>query len=493
MEYRILSSLPIDFVKITPIILSWYQSQSRQDMRTVATFHSFSGQQLGQLSSQQFGISTTSPNIKSATNTNNASPNQHQSYSQSGSIQPISTQPAATQTETQFYISPSIRLQQTGRTGGLVQDLFFWQDNHVLVIERLSGHYFWKNLKAGWDGANVTQPQPVYATANNPGNAQILDVSKMSKTQKIEAALERVANKVAPHFKQQVLELKKPENIALMIAFVAVFAIAQATPIGWVADAVAIVGGIFIGVEVFAVAKLVYEFYETATNARNTDDLEEAAGYLAEAIAKVGIDVILGLLVKTGANKLKSRPGTQRPTVETKPGGGTVETKPSVIVEEPTVSPNKPRPRPEPTANTPPADPPGTYRDPQGRLRDSKTSKFVKDPNKAPTNPKKPTYQRSMAERKKALLRDAKDPNSDLSPEARAEILKTNGNKVPDGYEVSHEEPLYTRTTDAGKAELDVADNMKTQPEPTHRARHRVCGDQYHQYGPTNKPSNPQP
>lgn len=91
-------------------------------------------------------------------------------------------------------------------------------------------------------------------------------------------------------------------------------------------------------------------------------------------------------------------------------------------------------------------------------------------------------YRRNMAERRKALLRDAKDPNSGLTKEQREFILKHDGNRVPDGLEVSHERPLYTASTNEGKAALDVADNMKTMPKSEHRARHKTCGDQYHYY-----------
>lgn len=99
-------------------------------------------------------------------------------------------------------------------------------------------------------------------------------------------------------------------------------------------------------------------------------------------------------------------------------------------------------------------------------------------------------FRRSMAERRKALLRDAKDPDSGLSDSARDFINKNNGNKVPKGHEVSHEKPLYTRRTPAGKRKLDKAENMKTQQKAAHRKRHKECGDQYHKYGPANKPKN---
>jgi len=95
---------------------------------------------------------------------------------------------------------------------------------------------------------------------------------------------------------------------------------------------------------------------------------------------------------------------------------------------------------------------------------------------------RKAKFYRSMSERRKALLRDANDRNSGLSQEARDYIKKHNGNKVPEGHEVSHEKPLYTAKTIEGKKELDKADNMKTMEKKAHRTRHKECGDQYHKY-----------
>ena len=97
---------------------------------------------------------------------------------------------------------------------------------------------------------------------------------------------------------------------------------------------------------------------------------------------------------------------------------------------------------------------------------------------------KEKKYYRSKKSRKETLLRDAENPDSDLTDEARDFIRKTNGEKVPESYEVSHEKPLYTAPNNAGKAELDVPDNMKTVPEEVHRARHQICGEQYHFFGP---------
>ncbi|PBJ14605.1 hypothetical protein [Flavobacterium sp. ACN6] len=63
---------------------------------------------------------------------------------------------------------------------------------------------------------------------------------------------------------------------------------------------------------------------------------------------------------------------------------------------------------------------------------------------------------------KEALLRGVNDPNSGLSQEARDFNIENNGNKVPPGYKVSHEQPLYTASSNEGKAGLDNSDNMRT-------------------------------
>lgn len=96
----------------------------------------------------------------------------------------------------------------------------------------------------------------------------------------------------------------------------------------------------------------------------------------------------------------------------------------------------------------------------------------------------KPRFRRNLEERRKALLRDAEDPRSGLTQEQRDFIRKHDGRKVPPDCEVSHEVPLYTEKTLDGKKKLDVADNMKTMNRAEHRARHKRCGDQFHDFPP---------
>ena len=116
---------------------------------------------------------------------------------------------------------------------------------------------------------------------------------------------------------------------------------------------------------------------------------------------------------------------------------------------------------------------------------DSWDYEYVASPGKIKEGPekaegKKEKYHRNMSERRKALLRDAYDPNSMLAQEARDFIIQTNGYKVPEGYEVSHKIPLYTQKTNEGKKALDVSDNMETIPKTMHRNNHKRCGKTYH-------------
>ena len=90
-------------------------------------------------------------------------------------------------------------------------------------------------------------------------------------------------------------------------------------------------------------------------------------------------------------------------------------------------------------------------------------------------------YRRRASARREALLRDAEDPESELSDRARAFIRRTGGYRVPPGWEVSHEKPLYTEAR-SERCKLDEPSNMKTQPRAVHRKRHEKCGDQFHEY-----------
>lgn len=97
---------------------------------------------------------------------------------------------------------------------------------------------------------------------------------------------------------------------------------------------------------------------------------------------------------------------------------------------------------------------------------------------------KKQKYNRNFNERKKFLLEIANDENSNISSEIKTYILETGGKKVPEGFEVSHKVPLYTKNIKDRKL-LDISDNMELIPKELHRQMHMFCGNTYHLYNPS--------
>ncbi|GEN70911.1 DUF4280 domain-containing protein [Chryseobacterium lathyri] len=103
-------------------------------------------------------------------------------------------------------------------------------------------------------------------------------------------------------------------------------------------------------------------------------------------------------------------------------------------------------------------DPPGTYRDTKGRLRDSKTNKFVEDPNKPPknepeNNPNNPNDSNRPSWRKSEIDAEGMYPGYDTQ---KSFIDKK---EVPYGTEGSTRPDLYTEGHSVEVKNYDVTSN----------------------------------
>lgn len=166
-------------------------------------------------------------------------------------------------------------------------------------------------------------------------------VDEMATSEKIMATLQyAIENKMLGEAGQRVKELLTPESLAMMGLFTSAYVVSQITPVGWVADI--LVGGLIaatvlmVGNEAVEVVKLLIDFFDTASNAKDQKDIETAAGLFAKAVTKVGIDVIVAILFhKAGKMADLKPPGPRSPgLVEVlKIGGGKVKT---TILEPPT-------------------------------------------------------------------------------------------------------------------------------------------------------------
>ena len=501
MEYRITASSVHDPAQLARVIMDWYHRGSRQ----ATTSSSFSPPTSPRLTTtaQQGSVRpkmAQSPILGPATRhpilgkggidrqpTASAAIQARISASAKSAV-PIPSQRVFSLATGEIEIGSGTKIRKVSSMGDLNHDYFFWQENTFLLVDLFSGQHRWVNLKAGWDGSRQSKPAPANLGDFNMNQVTTKSVANMTTIERIAEAMKRAAYKAPDYFKQVILDMISPENLAIIM----IFAAAQATPFGWVADAAAIISAVwaFRGrlEEIHVLGKAIADFIDLSLHAQTDAELDRAADDFV-IIVTSGYDLLKLIITKRGG---KLRQGEKRQVVTTRTNSGGSAPPPKAKAPDGATTPKAKKVDPvraQPTRT----DPPGTYRGSDGRLRDSKTGRFVKDPDKVSEKKSKSDYPRNMAERRKALLRDANDPNSDLTPEAREFIKKNNGNKVPEGYEVSHEEPLYTRTTHEGKAELDTADNMKTQPKTTHRQRHMICGDQYHDYGAATKPKNTKP
>lgn len=92
-------------------------------------------------------------------------------------------------------------------------------------------------------------------------------------------------------------------------------------------------------------------------------------------------------------------------------------------------------------------------------------------------------YVRNVAERRRFLMSLIDD--SSMSDEIKNFIRNSKGNNVPEGFEVSHKQPLYTKPIEE-RHTLDTMRNMELIPKDEHRLLHMFCGDTYHDWLPTN-------
>jgi hypothetical protein len=149
-------------------------------------------------------------------------------------------------------------------------------------------------------GPTAAPPTPASAASPVPAPAGTeKPVSEMTNTEKLSRAIDFAREARDPALQAQLAALKTPQAIFAMVAFAALFVGAQFTPVGWVADALALTAltltVVFTGALVFQVFGDLGKFIG-AINATTEPELKEAGEALAEAVATGGVALVMGLL-----------------------------------------------------------------------------------------------------------------------------------------------------------------------------------------------------
>lgn len=138
------------------------------------------------------------------------------------------------------------------------------------------------------------------------GRASDAAFRRLSNTEKLGTALRSAALSLQPEVQAKLLELISPTSLAIMAGALALWVGAHATPAGWVVDIGMVgLGVVALGYEAIQVMRELRGFASGVISARSEIELMEAGRHLSKAIAMVGVDVVVAILLKKALIKVR--------------------------------------------------------------------------------------------------------------------------------------------------------------------------------------------
>jgi len=135
-------------------------------------------------------------------------------------------------------------------------------------------------------------------------------ISTWSTTEKVAEAIRRSKKYLPAHLAEQVNMLLSPENLAILVGTLIVWAGSHFYGVGEIADVILLsIGAFAIGWSVVDVANMLYEFAVSSVNAQSEQDLDRAARAFAGAVVEGGITVIFAVLLRKSAKQLQATRG----------------------------------------------------------------------------------------------------------------------------------------------------------------------------------------
>ncbi|GAB4070856.1 DUF4157 domain-containing protein [Ancylobacter sonchi] len=157
------------------------------------------------------------------------------------------------------------------------------------------------------------------AAAPTPASAPAAsDIANLAKTEKLSRAWGFARETLGADVVREVQHLFSPESIAALVGFAILYIAAQATPAGWVADALALttltITAIFVGKALFDIVRDLIAFF-SAINATSEAELRSSGAALSRALSRGFVAVVVALLTrglkgKGGGTPYKGPPPT---------------------------------------------------------------------------------------------------------------------------------------------------------------------------------------
>jgi len=125
------------------------------------------------------------------------------------------------------------------------------------------------------------------------------DVSNMSSADRIGDAFERSLPLLPASARDEIAKLIEPRTLAMVAGVLTAWVISHFFGVGEIVDAILIGAGVLaIGLSVFEGIDELYEFAKGALGATSSEDLNAAARHFARAVAILGIQAVLAVLLK---------------------------------------------------------------------------------------------------------------------------------------------------------------------------------------------------
>lgn len=124
-------------------------------------------------------------------------------------------------------------------------------------------------------------------------------VAQWTTLQKLDAVIKRVALLLPEDVGKELLALLDPASLAIMAVVVAAWAVSHFFGVGEIADVILlIVGVISIGLIAWKAGEHLIGFAVVTVSAKSDEDLDKAAENLSKAVALLGVQVVMLLLLK---------------------------------------------------------------------------------------------------------------------------------------------------------------------------------------------------
>ena len=143
------------------------------------------------------------------------------------------------------------------------------------------------------------------------------NIAGMSLEDRFTLVLHLTTPKLPGEIQEEFRNMLTPSNIAIMVVVLAAWAGSHYFGVGFIADAVLLIGGVaLLGWQIVSAGQDFVDAITITYNARTHRDLDAAATHLANFIAVVGVAVLMALLLKgvKGAKGAKGKPPGNKTT-----------------------------------------------------------------------------------------------------------------------------------------------------------------------------------